>query len=298
MNPSDIDLQSPKDALTAISQEAWSWLEAAVLMAPNLLIALVVAVIAAAVARFVGNAVHRTLDRVYDNGELNRLGATGARLAVLIGGLFLALSVMNLDKTVTSLLAGVGVVGLALGFAFQDIAANLMSGVMIASKRPFEIGEWVHVAGHEGVVKRIDLRVVTLQRFSGELVELPNKDVLQNAMVNHDRSGVRRVSFSVGVGYDSDMDRVMELSERVIRAHHTVDTKNPDVLVTAFGGSSIDLELRFWIRTDDELGGLKRKTQAMLELKAAYDQAGIDIPYPIRTLQVASPVEVEALAAK
>lgn len=286
-------LETADQALEAVLDKTWSWVEGFVLMLPNLAVALGVVVVAAMVAGLVARGVRSVLSRGGLNPQLTTLAGTVARTAVILGGLFLALSVLDLDKTVTSLLAGVGVVGLALGFAFQDIAANFMAGVMMAAKRPFEVGDWIRVAGYEGTVLSIDLRSVLLTQFSGEITQIPNKDVFQNPLTNVTRSGERRISFAVGVNYDSDLASVRQVALGAIREHHGVQSRDAEVHVTGFGASSIDLDLRFWIANDDELGGLERKTQAMIAVQQAFDANGIDIPFPTRHLLQPLPSEAD-----
>ncbi|HMJ12372.1 MAG TPA: mechanosensitive ion channel domain-containing protein, partial [Polyangiaceae bacterium] len=132
-----------------------SWLEASVVMLPNAVLALLLVVLAVLVAKLVQKIVQRLVYRTSKNTAISELLGTLARFAVVILAVFFGLGLLNLNKTVTSLLAGVGVVGLALGFAFQDIAANFMSGFLMAIRRPFDIGDLVEVAGHKGRIKHI-----------------------------------------------------------------------------------------------------------------------------------------------
>lgn len=291
MNPEESPLQSTSQAFDALIAKVTGWGESLLMMLPNAVLALVIVLISGIVARLAAGLAERLLRRAVRNDQLLGLIRIVTRILVLCGGVFLALSVLDLDKTVTSLLAGVGVVGLALGFAFQDIAANFMSGILLASNRPYEVGDWVKLAGFEGTVESVDLRSVTLRAFSGESVILPNKDVFQNPMINF--RGAKRVVVDVGVDYDSDLDSVLAIAKEAIEPFHGAEGKNPDVHVVGFGGSSIDLKLRFWIPGDDPKGTLQRRTEAMIAVKKAFDANDIGIPFPIRTLQFDNAAQVQ-----
>lgn len=280
-------LKSASDAATALGTKVLGWGEELVLMLPNLFIAVLVMGIALGVARLASAGVRRAFGRVNQDEELVRLIALLVRVGVTLAGVFLALSVLELEKTVTSLLAGLGVLGIALGFAFQDIAANFMSGVLIVSRRPFDRGDWVVLAGVEGTVHAVDLRSVTLLKFSGESVQIPNKDVFQSAIVNHNRPGFQRVEIDVGVAYGTDLEAARTVALEVLGRHNLVADKRIDALVMAFGESAIELSLRFWITAQDEEGILRRRSAAIVDIERAFDDAGVGIPFPIVQVQVA-----------
>lgn len=118
----------------------------------------------------------KSIDPHTDREILRNLISNAVYLLIIIIALFGALSILHLDKTVTSILAGAGIVGLALGFAFQDIAANFISGVAMAVQRPIRTGELVEVAGQLGIVERIDLRTTEIKSLQGLQVIIPNKE--------------------------------------------------------------------------------------------------------------------------
>lgn len=169
------------------------WVETAVVMLPNFAIAIVVVLFGVFVAKWVRKAVHGLLFRTTHNEPISELLAAVARVVVILVATFVALGLLQLDKTVTSLLAGVGVVGLALGFAFQDIAANFMSGFMMAMRRPFDVGDQVEIGGHHGRILRVEMRATELETLDGLNVTIPNKDVFQNPIINYTQTPKRRV---------------------------------------------------------------------------------------------------------
>ncbi len=200
-----------------LAEKLSGWFEALLLMFPNLFLALLVVAIGAYLARWVRRGVQRLLLRMSGNRPTSELFGTLARVVVVLAATFVALGVLNLDRTVTSLLAGIGVVGLALGFAFQDIAANVMSGIIMVLRRPFDIGDTVEVGGHLGRVRAIELRATELETLDGLSVTVPNKDVFQAAIINYTKTPSRRLDFTIGTGYDDDMSTVRDVVIAAVR---------------------------------------------------------------------------------
>lgn len=273
-----------EEVIAEISAKVSGWVEGSIEMLPNMGVAVVVVVFFWLLAKIFAHITRASMGRASDNQAVINLVSTIVKVSVVLVGLFIALSVLKLDGTVTSLLAGVGIVGLALGFAFQDIAANFVSGVLLAMRRPFKVGDMIETNGYFATVERIDLRSTILRTFTGQMVTLPNKDVFGNAIVNYDVTGEWRIDLAVGVAYGDDLEK----AERVtIEAIEGLGMRHPDKPVqlwyTEFGDSSINLSVRFWIRMDEH-SFLEGRHRAIKAIKKAYDENDITIPFPIRTL--------------
>jgi small conductance mechanosensitive channel len=270
---------------TKLIDQLIGWLEAMVVMLPNLVLAVLVVLLTAWIARWVERGARGLLLRVSGNRPISDLLGTVARITTLVTGVFIALGMLGLDRTVTSLLAGVGVVGLALGFAFQDIAANFMSGFIMALRRPFDVGDLVKVADHLGRIKRVELRATELETLDGLAVIVPNKEVFQKPIVNYTKTRTRRLDFSAGTAYADDMEKVREV---VSQALQDVPNRDPareiEVFFESFGDSSINFLVRIWLSEADQLSWLRARSEAMIAMKKAFDREGITIPFPIRTL--------------
>lgn len=275
-----------EDAVGGLMAKLLDWWETAVAMLPNLVVAIVVVVAAFWLARISRKWVHRGLDRTDTAVPLKDLAASLVRLAIVAGGVMLALSALTLDRAVAAALASVGVVGLALGFAFQDAAANLMAGVIMAVKRPFSVGEVIETAGYVGTVQEIGLRATTLKKFTGEIVMIPNNKVFTESLVNNTAAGNRRIDIAVGVSYDDDLEEAERVAREAVEAiADSLEDPAVAVVFTAFGGSSIDFEVRFWVPYADDLASyLRGQTAAIKAIKKAFDDHGITIPFPIRTV--------------
>jgi small conductance mechanosensitive channel len=261
------------------------WLRDFVLLLPNLILALAVVVLFGVAARIVRKILEPILRRISERGPLNRLVINLVSLGVLSVGALTALSILHLDKTVMSLLAGVGVIGLALGFAFQDIAANFMAGLLILMRRPLRIGDIVETNDFFGRVTGIDLRNTIIRTWSGKDVLVPNKEVFQNPLTNYSRTSDRRVELVVGVSYGEDLPRVEQVTRDALEQLPHRDAERPlEIFFTEFGDSSINFELFFWIDTAEQGAFYEARSAAIVKIKAAYDANGLTIPFPIRTL--------------
>ena len=284
-----IEPVSVTGALGQVAGELRDWLDALISLLPNLVVAVLIVVVTAFVARLVRRGVRagleRTMGRVSHAKNVVGLLATLAYVAALAAGTFVALTVVKADGVVTTLLAGAGVVGLALGFAFQDIASNFIAGILMAIRTPFVIGQIVETNGYMGTIHDINLRSTIIETFEGQRVILPNAKVFQEPIVNYSRTAVRRVDVSVGVGYGDDLDAARRSAVAAIEGLEARKTDRPvQLYYTAFGGSSVDLVVRFWVDFSKQTDFLQAQSDAIQAIKTAFDRDGITIPFPIRTL--------------
>ncbi|HJX29972.1 MAG TPA: mechanosensitive ion channel family protein [Thermoanaerobaculia bacterium] len=255
------------------------------LQLPNIVIAVLALIAFWIVARILRNLVLRLVKRVSHSEQVSWLVSQAVYLALVVAGTFVALGILGLQKTVTSLLAGAGIVGLALGFAFQDIAANFMAGIYLSVRRPFRRGHIVETQDYFGTVHEVNLRWTEIYSQQGQLVLIPNKHVFENPIMNYSALGRRRVDLKVGVSYGEDLARVKEVAVQAIEGVSTRLPERPvDLYFEEFGESSIDLVVRFWVNFSKQPDYLEARSEAIQRLKTAFDQAGIVIPYPVRTL--------------
>lgn len=274
-----------KSLLDPITKKLNSWLESSLEMLPNLAVAIIVLILFVLVARLVHKLVLRILKTTYKNSELSSIIAKIIKIVVIVLGLMFALSLLHLDKTVSSVLAGAGVIGIALSFAFQDIAANFVSGLIMAAKRPFEIGDIIEVEGKMGTVLSIHLRTTEIMTPDGNEVLIPNRFIFENAFTNYFKTKSRRVDLAVGVSYAENLEEVQEIA---IKAISSLRNLSPDhkveAMFTEFGDSSINLMVYYWIPYDTNMEYLRGISDGVIAIKKAFDKNGISIPFPIRTL--------------
>lgn len=177
-----------KQASELIYKKLYHWLEDIILNFPNLVVAFLILLFFLLLARIFKSLAKKFLGKISHNPNIDTLLANLVFIFILTSGLFISLGVLKLDKVLTSLLAGAGILGLALSFAFQDIAQNLIAGIGMALKRPFQIGDLVETGGKMGYVREINIRTTVLQNLQGMEIQIPNKDVYQNVIINYVRN--------------------------------------------------------------------------------------------------------------
>lgn len=264
-----------------------SWVETFVTMLPNMVSCMLLLILFWLIAKISKKLVLKLSRRVSNNVALNKLLETITFILIMSIGFFVALSVLKLDKAVTSLLAGAGVIGLALGFAFQDSANNFISGVFMAARKPFKLGDIITTADEMGVVHEMSLRNTTIHSFQGQEILVPNKEVYQNKLTNYSSLGGRRVDIDVGISYNDDLEKARKVAIESVQKLDFID-KNKEVTLfySEFGDSSINFTIRFWIDYPDHPDYLTARSEAIITIKKAFDANDISIPFPIRTLDI------------
>lgn len=273
------------NALDLVLQKLINWYEHLVLMLPNLAIAVVVFVLTLVIGRLVQRGTGTLLSRFSHSIALNNLLTKTIYIVVMLLGFFFVLSILRLDKTVTTMLAGVGIIGLALGFAFQDIAANFISGVILAVRKPFTVGDVIESNNYFGTIERINLRTTDIRQVTGELVKLPNRKIFEAATTIFTHYGIRRVDLVVGISYAEDLERVQQIVKETVKGiTGQIETKEVDVVYDDFDDSSIKLKTRFWVKYSRQFDYVEAKSEAIIKIKKAFDKHNVQIAFPIRTL--------------
>jgi len=280
----DIQVQF-KEPVQTVVQKLEGWLDAFINMIPNMAVTLLLLIIFLVLANLGSKLFTKLFAKASDNKALAPIFSTLIYGVILSIGLFIMLGVLGLDKALTSLLAGIGVIGLALGFAFQDIAANFISGVILAFRRPFKIGDIIEIKDIMGKVTRINLRVTVIETFQGQEVYIPNSDVLQGAIYNFSVLQKRRIDLAVGVSYADDLEKVEDVVRSTInKLEGVIDKDQIGFDYSEFDSSSINFNIRFWIEYPGQPDYLTMRSKAIKAIKSAFDEQDITIPFPIRTL--------------
>ena len=265
-----------REELSMIWEKLDNWYSTLITMLPNIILAIVIAVSVFFIAKGVRIVFKKYLMAKWKNEELKAIFAKVIQFIVIVLGFLFALSVVNLDKTVTSILAGVGVAGIAIGFAFQDIAANFISGLFMAANKPFKIGDIVEVEGQTGVIRELKLRTTMIRTFQGNDIIIPNTHLFQNPVTNYTSNDERRIDLEVGVSYSDNLKDVKALTEeRLKQLEGLVSDKAPEVMFNEFGGSSINFNVRIWTKNTDQFNIVKIQSEAIMAIKELYDEKGI-----------------------
>jgi len=177
-----------------------------------------------------------------------------------------------------TVLGGTGLAGLIIGIAFRDIAENFLASVLISTRSPFQTGDWIEVAGYNGLVQHVTTRGTMLMTFDGNYVRIPNAIVYKSNIVNYSANPPRRLEFTLGIGYDDPITLAQETLLQVLAEHPAVlQEPEPLVLVEKMGQSSIDLCIYFWYDTRVH-NGLKIKSSLIRLAKHALDEDGFTFP--------------------
>jgi len=181
-----------------------------------------------------------------------------------------------------------GLIGLGLSFALKDVIANFITGILILIGQPFKVGDQIKAAGEEGTVKDIKVRATDIKTYDGRKVIVPNSQLYNGVVINNTAYDERRFEVIVGIGYDDDINTAVELAHESLNESEMVETETePQVLVNELGGSSVNLKLRGWTKPS-KANMVQAASQVTQSVKEKYDQEGIDIPYPIKTVYMSN----------
>ncbi|MBU6955024.1 mechanosensitive ion channel family protein [Hahella sp. HN01] len=282
-----IEFEKAVDIVWSSIQE---WAETALANLPSAIVALVFFFLFLYIAKAVSNLTQRVLVRSLDSVEVANLLSTIVHIVLVAIGVFVSLGFVGLQGTVTSLLAGAGIIGLALGFAFQDLTENFIAGIFMGVRKPFRVGDIVATADIMGTVEAINLRNTHILTFSGQRVILPNKAVFTNKLTNFSITRQRRLEIQVGISYADDIDKAAKAITKAIDAlNFNRNGTETQVFATGFGDSSINLVVWYWIDyPTGKVDFMTAQHKGVVAVKKALDDADILIPFPIRTLDFAA----------
>ncbi len=233
---------------------------------------------------------HTRLDIGVRNSIKTGIGYIGIALAALI-----AIALLGLDLSNLAIIAGALSVG--IGFGLQSVVNNFVSGMIILVERPIKSGDWIVVGGHEGFVRRINVRATEIETFERASIIIPNSEVLSAALINlTHKNQYGRVDVNVGVAYGSDADQVMTILRECLDAHPQVlRIPEPSVVFLGFGESSLDFQARGFI--DHIVRRIFVRSDLLTEIYRRFNEAGIEIPFPQRDLHLKDIDRLEAVLA-
>ncbi|MCA9277583.1 MAG: mechanosensitive ion channel family protein [Phycisphaeraceae bacterium] len=208
------------------------------------------------------------------------------QIVCLVVSILFALEVLDAMALVGGVLGAAGVAGIAIGFAFRDLVENYIASILLSIRQPFSPRDHVLIDGHEGLVTRLTTRSTVLTTFDGNVVRIPNATVFKSTIMNYTSNPERRFDFTVGVGYDVDLEKALSVGVNVLKHNEGVMTSPPPFAkITELGDSSITVHLFGWVdQAKHDFGRVR--SQAMQAVKAEYDRLDIDMPEPIYSIKV------------
>ncbi|MFW6256065.1 MAG: mechanosensitive ion channel family protein [Candidatus Sumerlaeota bacterium] len=187
-----------------------------------------------------------------------------------------------LEFNLGPILGAAGILGVAIGFASQTSLSNIISGLFLISEKPFVIGDLIEVSGTRGIIMNIDLLSVKLRTFDNRLIRIPNEKLLKENITNVTRYPIRRMDFNIGVAYKEDTERVREILLDIARKNILVlDEPEPFFLFREYGESALLYLFGVWFAAADFV---EVHNQMLIEIKKRFDEEGIEIPFPHRTI--------------
>ncbi len=178
----------------------------------------------------------------------------------------------------TSLIGVVAAAGLAIGLALKDSLSNIASGVMIVIFRPFKIGDFIEVAGHAGSVLEIKIFNTVLKSGDNKKITIPNGQITSSSIINYSANETRRIDLVIGVSYDDDLKLAKRIMTDILVSHSLVlKDPAPSVVVSALADSSVNFNVRPWVKTDDYWTVY---SDVLEQIKVGLEAAGCNLPYP------------------
>ena len=251
---------------------------------PGIITALVIVMLTRYAAQFTTEIAKKIGRKTLHSKSLRSLLCKTASISTWIFGVVLACIVAFPGLRLGDIVATLGLGSVAVGFAFQDIFKNFLSGILILVQRPFRIDDQIIIGDYEGTVEQIDIRTTKIRTYDGERILMPNSEVFTSPVRVRTAFNQRRTDLAVGVDYNTSLPEAKNILQKTIEGVNGVlDNKSPEIDLVGFGDSSIDFIVRYW--THPRQPQVRQvQTRAIIAIKDALDEAGIGIPYPIRTL--------------
>jgi small-conductance mechanosensitive channel len=244
--------------------------------------ALLILVVGLMAARMISNISRKVTTSKFGN-HIGGVTKNIVFYVLVLSTIFAFLGTFEID--LTGVLAAAGILGIALGFAAQTSVSNIISGFFLIADKPFEIGEAIQIDGQAGYVLDINLFSTRLRTFDNRYVRLPNSMVFNASIVNLSRYEIRRLDIPIGIAYKENISTALGIIDSILRTNPNVLIEpEPQVIINGFGESSIDLEARVWIQRSSLFAA---RTELLTEIKNGLDEAGIEMPFPHRTVYFA-----------
>lgn len=282
------------DSFQGIWEKLGIWMDSLILSLPNFLLAILVFILFVIAAKYIGKIFGRLLKFKVKQDSIREITIKIIKVVVIAIGFFVALGLLNLNTVLTSVLAGAGVVGLAVGLALQGTLNNTFSGILLSFLPELQIGDWIENNGYAGKVIEISLRSIKIREADNNIVIIPNSQVIDAPFKNFSRTSRSRVMVDCGVGYSSNLEQVKDLTVQTI-SDLFPPTSNEEVefMYKEFGDSSINFVVRFWTNARSKREILMAQSSAIIAIKKVFDQNGVNIPFPIRTIDFSNKLGIE-----
>lgn len=267
-----------KEQVRELMQPILTWLtEKGLSFALDVAAALVILALGAIAIRLLAAALNKAMKKA--DGKHALAVRFVVSVIVKVAWAFLLVTVIGkLGVNVGPIIAGLGVTGFVLGFAFQESLGSLASGLMIAINEPFKVGDYVSVAGYEGTVTALDMMAVTLTTADSRKVTIPNKSAWGSPILNFSATKVRRFDFPVGIAYGEDIPKARRaILDALAGMKGILAEPAAEAVVTSLDDSAVTITVRVWANNPEYW---PVRNEAVQTVKEALDRAGVSIPFP------------------
>jgi small conductance mechanosensitive channel len=250
----------------------------------QIIYAIVALVIGWFIANFINRLIKKGLHKSINDLALANFLSSLVNVALKIILFIIVASIVGINTT--SFAAILGAASLAIGLALQGSLSNFAGGILIILLKPYSIGEFIEAKGMTGTVKSIQIFYTLLNTTDNKLIIIPNGELSNSPIINYSREPIRRVDITIGISYGDDIRTAKEIMSKTANAHPLVlkedhAPSNPIIVVTSLGDSSVNIAVRSWAKTPDYWSV---HNDLIEELKYKMDEAGIEIPFPQRTV--------------
>lgn len=282
--------------ITILQEQVNEFAAGAIESAPQIIAATVFLALTWVIKKIVIKIFRKASSHSHMRPSLKAAFVTIIGITIWVIGFMIAAMIALPGLTPAKLLAGLGVGSIAIGLAFKDTFENLLAGILLLMREPMRIDDYIECDGVEGQVKHITIRDTYVRRTDGELVIVPNNHLYKNPLRILTDKPIRRVTIMCGIGYGEDVDEGREVIRKAVEGLDTVNKDKPvQIFAQAFGASSIDFEVTWWTNSKP-VDVRTSKDQVVAAVKRGLDDAGIEIPFPYRTLTFSEPLPIKKAA--
>ena len=280
-------LQSPAET---IQESLERYYEEFLKILPRIALAILVVILGILLAQLITNFYKRRFQQKSEDPLMSRFLAQAVKIILIIIAIMLALQVAGLDGIATGLLTAVGGGAIILGFAFQDIGKNFLAGIILAFNRPFNINDTIKIDDIFGRVKQLNFRYSHIKTFDGRDIYIPNSDVLTKPVENYTADGFYRVEFTVGIGYEDDIEAAKQVIQQILDANDEL-VRDPEhenfVIEDELAASTVNLKVYFWVHTVDYRRASRvLRGMVIKQTKEALFEKGFNLPADIKELKI------------
>ncbi|WP_405108010.1 mechanosensitive ion channel family protein [Phaeobacter sp. BS52] len=283
-----------EDLSLTLMEQMSGWVTSAVTAAPRVGVALAILLLTALLVWLAKTVIRRISHQLELRRNLCDVLQLLASVVLWLIGSLIAVTVVFPTVTPGKALTTLGLGSVAIGFAFKDTFENFLAGILLLLREPFQIGDFIECEGAEGKIEAITVRDTHIRQTDGQLVVVPNAQLFHNAVTVRTNKELRRATLICGIAYGENVDAARSVISEAVRNVDMVrdDVRDVQVFAKTFGASSVDFEITWWTGSEP-LDIRASRDQVVAAVKSALDDAGIEIPFPYRTLTVNEPVPVQ-----